>query len=145
MSGQLHAPAALPPSKNFGTNWIEGWEGPRVLPGVCREEKISYTCQNSNPFRSAFICPLQRLRCPGSSLKTLSVRLLPFTVYSNLPLLTNVFISQRSIAFSIDWVCILCEGFFPGTSHNSRLISCKMEGFLLEAHKCTTIITYFCY
>jgi hypothetical protein len=30
-SGQLHAPAALPPGKEpTGTYWIGGWEGPKT-------------------------------------------------------------------------------------------------------------------
>jgi hypothetical protein len=31
MSGQIHAPAALPPREIArGTHWIEGWVGPRT-------------------------------------------------------------------------------------------------------------------
>jgi len=30
VSGQLHAPAALPPEKIPGAHWIEGWMDPRA-------------------------------------------------------------------------------------------------------------------
>jgi len=31
VSGQLHAPAALPPGKEPVTHWIGGWVGPRAV------------------------------------------------------------------------------------------------------------------
>jgi hypothetical protein len=30
VSGQLHAPEALPQGKSSGTHWIGGWVGPRA-------------------------------------------------------------------------------------------------------------------
>jgi hypothetical protein len=40
VSGQLHAPTALPPGKRPGTHYIEGWVDPRAgLDG----------CENSRP------------------------------------------------------------------------------------------------
>jgi hypothetical protein len=62
VSGQLHAPAALPP----GTNWIGGWVGPRAglhndkIPGL-----------ELRPLgRSARSQSLYRLRYPGSQCLT---------------------------------------------------------------------------
>jgi hypothetical protein len=41
VSGQLRAPATLPPEKVAGTHWIVGWVGPRaVLDAVVRREKL---------------------------------------------------------------------------------------------------------
>jgi hypothetical protein len=43
VSGQLHAPAALPPRESaVGTNWIEGWVIPRVRLDVIEERKIIF-------------------------------------------------------------------------------------------------------
>jgi hypothetical protein len=59
-SGQLHAPAALPPwEKAPGAHWIGGWMGPRA--GVDAEEKgkISCPCWESNPVSLA-VKPISR-------------------------------------------------------------------------------------
>jgi hypothetical protein len=41
VSGQLHAPAALPRETAPGTHWIGGWVGPQGRSGRGGEEKIS--------------------------------------------------------------------------------------------------------
>jgi hypothetical protein len=40
VSIQLHAPAALPPGKNAGTNWIWDGVGPRAGLDVLEKRKI---------------------------------------------------------------------------------------------------------
>jgi hypothetical protein len=41
VSGQLHAPAALPPEKEpHGTHWIEGWVGPKTCLDDAERRKI---------------------------------------------------------------------------------------------------------
>ena len=42
VSGQLHAPAALPPGKRPGTHCIGGWVGPRAGLDGCGETKFCY-------------------------------------------------------------------------------------------------------
>jgi hypothetical protein len=40
VSGQLYAPAALPPgTEPPGTHWIWGWVNPQIWSGRCEEEK----------------------------------------------------------------------------------------------------------
>jgi hypothetical protein len=45
MSGQLHAPAALPQGKGSGTHWIGGWVGPRADLDAVVKRKIPSPCQ----------------------------------------------------------------------------------------------------
>jgi hypothetical protein len=40
VSGQLHAPAALPPGKGPGTYWIGGWVGPRAGQDAMEKRKF---------------------------------------------------------------------------------------------------------
>jgi hypothetical protein len=55
VSGQLHAPVALPPGKNQGTHWIGGWVGPRA--GV-KKFLASTGIRNPNlPVRSLVAIP----------------------------------------------------------------------------------------
>jgi hypothetical protein len=50
VSGQLHAPAALPPKeKDPGTQWMRGWMGPRVSLDAVRERRISCIYRNRTP------------------------------------------------------------------------------------------------
>jgi hypothetical protein len=50
VSGQFHAPAALPPVKPPGTHWIGGWVGPRTgLDAVVK--KIARTQTSDHPAR----------------------------------------------------------------------------------------------
>jgi hypothetical protein len=53
VSGQLHAPGALPPGERApGSHWIGGWIGPRAgLDAV--EKRKSLHCRESNPGRPA--------------------------------------------------------------------------------------------
>jgi hypothetical protein len=64
MSGQLHAPAALPP----GTHWIGGWVDPRA--GLDDVEKRNHLTLPGLELRSlgrrARSQSLYRLRYPGS-------------------------------------------------------------------------------
>jgi hypothetical protein len=57
VSGQLHAPAALPPREGApGTRWIGGWVGPRaVLDAVVKI--IPSSRRESNP-RTPIIQPV---------------------------------------------------------------------------------------
>jgi hypothetical protein len=59
MSGQLHAPAGLPPGKSSsGTHWIEGRMGPRVgLDNVVRRKIL--------PLPGLELWPLSRYRLDG--------------------------------------------------------------------------------
>jgi len=41
VSGQRHAPAALPPGNNGGTRCVGGWVGPRAGLGGYGEQKVS--------------------------------------------------------------------------------------------------------
>jgi hypothetical protein len=51
VSGQLHAPAALPPGERaLGTHWIVGWVGPSVSLQAVEKTKFC-PCQESNPGR----------------------------------------------------------------------------------------------
>jgi hypothetical protein len=50
VSGQLHAPATLPPGKALlGTHWIGGWVGPRAVLDAVVKRKIPSHRQESNP------------------------------------------------------------------------------------------------
>jgi hypothetical protein len=41
VSGQLHAPASLPPRETApGTHWIEGWVGPGAVLEAVAKRKI---------------------------------------------------------------------------------------------------------
>jgi len=42
VSGELHAPVALPPGMNFGAHLIGGWVAPKDCLGGFRKEKLSY-------------------------------------------------------------------------------------------------------
>jgi hypothetical protein len=54
VSGQLHAPAALPPLRiATGTPWIGGWVGPRAGLDAMAKRKFLCPCRNSNPGRLA--------------------------------------------------------------------------------------------
>jgi hypothetical protein len=56
MSGQLHAPAALPPGQTDpGTHFIVGWIDPRVDLNVLQKGKISCSCLEFNPDSSVVI------------------------------------------------------------------------------------------
>jgi hypothetical protein len=51
VSGQLHAPAALPPRKEPpppGTDWKGGWVGPRAVLDAVVKRKIPTPCRESN-------------------------------------------------------------------------------------------------
>jgi hypothetical protein len=49
-SGQLHAPAALPPRKELlATYWTGGWVGPRAGLNAVVKRKIPSPCRESNP------------------------------------------------------------------------------------------------
>jgi len=46
MSGQLHAPAALPPRETSpSTHWIGGWVGPRAVLDMVVRRKIPTPCE----------------------------------------------------------------------------------------------------
>jgi hypothetical protein len=49
VSGQLHAPAALPPERDPGTHWIGGWVGPRAVLDAVVKKKIPGPRRESNP------------------------------------------------------------------------------------------------
>jgi hypothetical protein len=50
VSGQLHAPAALPPKERApGTHWIGGWVGPRAVLDAVVKRKIPNPRRESNP------------------------------------------------------------------------------------------------
>jgi hypothetical protein len=49
VSGQLHAPAALPPMEiDPGTYWIGGWMGPRAVLDAVVKRKIPSPHRESN-------------------------------------------------------------------------------------------------
>jgi hypothetical protein len=62
VSGQLHAPAALPPAKETpGTHWIGGWVGPRTVLDTVVKRKIpspvgnrTLESRSSNPYRLSY-------------------------------------------------------------------------------------------
>jgi hypothetical protein len=49
VSGQLHAPAALPPGKKPDTLWIGGWVGPRTVLEAVVKRKIPSPRRESIP------------------------------------------------------------------------------------------------
>jgi hypothetical protein len=50
VSGQIHAPAALPPEKGApGTHRIGGWVGPRAVLDAVVKRKIPNLLRESNP------------------------------------------------------------------------------------------------
>jgi hypothetical protein len=53
VSGQLHDPAALPPS----THWTGGWVGPRAVLDAVVKRKIPSPRQESNP-RTPIVQPV---------------------------------------------------------------------------------------
>jgi hypothetical protein len=58
MSGQFHAPAALPPGKEPpSTHWIGGWVGSRAILDVVVKKIIPSPCQESNP-RTPIVQPI---------------------------------------------------------------------------------------
>jgi hypothetical protein len=48
VSGQLHAPATLPPGRALGTHWIGGWVGPRAILDEVVKRKIPSLHQESS-------------------------------------------------------------------------------------------------
>jgi hypothetical protein len=69
VSGQLHAPAALPPGKGSpGTHWIGGWLGPRAgLDDMEKRKFLTLPGLELRPLgRPARNQSLYRLRYPGS-------------------------------------------------------------------------------
>jgi hypothetical protein len=47
LSNNLHAPAALPPGKDYGTHWIGGWTGPKAgLDEVAKTKKDPFLAGN---------------------------------------------------------------------------------------------------
>jgi hypothetical protein len=57
VSGQLHAPAALPQGKSPGTHWIGGWVGSRAILDAVVKRKISSSRRESNP-RTPIVKPV---------------------------------------------------------------------------------------
>jgi hypothetical protein len=55
VSGQPHAPAALPPEKTPDAHWIEGWVDPRAGLDTAVKRKIPSRCQDSNPDHTAHL------------------------------------------------------------------------------------------
>jgi hypothetical protein len=50
VSGQLHAPATLPPGERApGTYWLGGWVGPRAVLDTVVKRKIPSPRRESNP------------------------------------------------------------------------------------------------
>jgi hypothetical protein len=50
VSGELHAPATLPPGKERpDTHWIGGWVGPQSRSVRCAEEKNPAPAENRTP------------------------------------------------------------------------------------------------
>jgi hypothetical protein len=76
VSGQLHAPAALPPDKVLGTHRIRGWVDPRV--GMDVVEKREFLTLMGHEFRTlgrpARSQSLHRLPIPGPHPLTVSGR-----------------------------------------------------------------------
>jgi hypothetical protein len=59
-SGQLHAPAALPPGEKApATRWIGSWVDPRVGLDAVEKRKFLH-CRESNPGRPAIPTELSR-------------------------------------------------------------------------------------
>jgi hypothetical protein len=60
VSGQLHAPAALPPGKEApSTPWTGGWVGPRAVLDVVVKRKIPSPRRKSNP-RTPIVQPVDQ-------------------------------------------------------------------------------------
>jgi hypothetical protein len=57
VSGQLHAPAALPLGRAPGTHWIRGWVGPRTVLNAVVKRKIPSPRRESNP-RTLIVQPV---------------------------------------------------------------------------------------
>jgi hypothetical protein len=58
VSGQIHAPVALPPGKGAsGTHWIGGWVGPIAVLDAVMKRKIASPRRESNP-RTPIVQPL---------------------------------------------------------------------------------------
>jgi hypothetical protein len=57
VSGQLHAPAALPPGKDTlaGTHWTGGWVGPRAVLNTVEKRKVRSLRLNRTPEPGIFI------------------------------------------------------------------------------------------
>jgi hypothetical protein len=50
VSGQIHAPAALPPrERDPGTHWVVGWVGPGAILDAVVKRKIPSSLRESNP------------------------------------------------------------------------------------------------
>jgi hypothetical protein len=61
VSGQLHAPAALPPRKEpLGTHWIGDGVGPRAVLNAVVKRKIPSPRRKSNPRTPIFQPVAQR-------------------------------------------------------------------------------------
>jgi hypothetical protein len=58
VSGQLHAPTALPPGEKApDTHWIGGWVGPRAVLDAVGKRKIPSPRRKSNP-RTPIVQPV---------------------------------------------------------------------------------------
>ena len=62
VSGQRHAPAALPPGKRPGTHCVGGWVGPQAGLDRCGKSRPTGIRSPDRPVRSESI---YRLRYPG--------------------------------------------------------------------------------
>jgi hypothetical protein len=86
VSGQLHAPAALPPGKRPGTHFIGGWVDPRAgLDDMEKWKFLAYWDSNSRPpDRPARSQSLYRLSYPGSTPPT-SAEVKKMWIYTSTP------------------------------------------------------------
>jgi hypothetical protein len=58
VSGELHAPVALPPrERDPATHQIGGWVGPRAVLDAVVKRKIRSPCRESNP-RTPIVQPV---------------------------------------------------------------------------------------
>jgi hypothetical protein len=73
VSGQIHAPAALPRGKISGTHCIGDYMGPRAYLDVVKQRKIHFPCPESNPGRRACSPSLYRLSSPGLHLNEVQI------------------------------------------------------------------------
>jgi hypothetical protein len=70
VSGELHAPATLPPGKNPGPHWTWTWVAPTASQVVLEKRQMSHFFQVSKPRTVQHVAQsLYRLRSPGPWLR----------------------------------------------------------------------------
>jgi hypothetical protein len=116
VSGQLHAPAALPPGKEpSGTHLIGDWVDPRAGVNALATRKILCLCRKSNPSR-----PAQRLL---TILTELSIIIIIIII-----IILVILLLHQGLLYA-DGPFYICEGqsYVPVTGRRKVACQCQSD------------------